>query len=228
MAYFSADCGSKGGRAMTYIENIFVCLAAPLLIAFLCMGKRYLRIFAFSISGMAASLFAAYINTFFAALYQVNVFYATVEITPVVEEIMKLLPLLFYLIIFEPSENDIKIAILMLSIGFATFENICYLIQNGADNFTFLLFRGFGTGAMHIINGAIIGYGMIFVWQRAWLKIAGTCGLLGCAVSFHAIYNLLVAYGGIVQYVAYAMPLMTMLLGERLLHWFTTDRIENI
>ena len=27
--------------------------------------------------------------------------------------------------------------------------NVCYLIQNGADRFSFIFFRGFGTGAMH-------------------------------------------------------------------------------
>lgn len=33
--------------------------------------------------------------------------------------------------------------------SFATFENVCYLTQNGAGQFVYLLIRGFGTGAMH-------------------------------------------------------------------------------
>lgn len=197
---------------MTYIENVFICIAGPLLIASLCMGKRYIRYFLFCLAGMEACLLSAYINTFFTIYYDTTAFYATTEIAPVVEEIMKLLPLLFYLFVFEPKPDDIKTAVLMVAVGFATFENICYLIQNGADNFVFLFFRGFGTGAMHIINGAIIGYGMLYVWRRNWLKIAGTCGLLGIAVAFHGIYNLLVAYGRGVQYIAYAMPVLTMVL----------------
>ena len=32
---------------MTYIENIFACVAAPLLVAALCMGKKYFRLFLF-------------------------------------------------------------------------------------------------------------------------------------------------------------------------------------
>ena len=48
---------------------------------------------------------------------------------------------------------------------------------------------------MHVICGAIVGGGLAYVWQRTWLKIAGTCGLLGAAITFHAIYNLLIAYG---------------------------------
>ncbi len=205
---------------MTYIENVFVCIAAPLLLAFLCMGKKYFRFFLFSLAGMGACLLSAYINTFFTIYYNTNAFYASVEIAPVVEETIKLLPLLFYLFVFEPDTKEIKMAILIVSVGFATFENICYLIQNGADNFMFLFFRGFGTGAMHVINGAIIGYGMIYVWPRNWLKLAGTLGLLCIAIAFHGIYNLLIAYGGYVQYIAYAMPMLTMVLS-----WSTFQRL---
>ena len=37
---------------MTYIENIFLCMASPLLVAALCMGRRQLRLFLLSIAGM--------------------------------------------------------------------------------------------------------------------------------------------------------------------------------
>ena len=102
---------------------------------------------------------------------------------------MKLLPLLFYLLIFEPKAERIKNAAVITALSFATFENVCYLIQNGAGHFSFIFFRGIGTGAMHVICGAIVGSGLAYVWQRTWLKIAGTCGLLGAAITFHAIYN---------------------------------------
>ena len=87
---------------MTYIENIFLCMVSPLLLAALCMGRRQLRFFVFCIAGMGVCLLSAYINTFFAAVYQADALAATAEIAPVVEEIMKLLPLAFYLLVFEP------------------------------------------------------------------------------------------------------------------------------
>ena len=95
---------------MTYIENIFICMASPLLIAALCMGKRQTKFFLFCLAGMGACLLSAYINTFLAALYGADTFGATAEIAPVVEEVMKLLPLLFYLLVFEPKAEQIKIA----------------------------------------------------------------------------------------------------------------------
>ena len=120
---------------MTYIENIFLCMVSPLLMAALCMGRRQLRFFLFCIAGMGVCLLSAYINTFLAAVCQADALAATAEIAPVVEEMMKLLPLVFYLLVFEPEGDKIKAAAITVSLAFATFENVCYLIQNGADRF---------------------------------------------------------------------------------------------
>jgi len=199
---------------MTYIENVFVCIAGPLLLVTFYMGKKYYSIFFFCIAGMGACLLSAYVNTFFAKLYNADFINATTQIAPVVEEIMKLLPLLFYLLVFEPKPKKINMAVLIVATSFATFENICYLIENGAAQLSFILIRGFGTGAMHIVCGAIASYGLVYVWQYSWLKIAGTFGLLGAAINFHAIYNLLIAHGGTTQYIAYALPVLTMIIGK--------------
>ena len=119
---------------------------------------------------------------------------------------MKFLPLMFYLLVFEPDADSIKSALLITAVGFATFENVCYLISNGAEDLGFLLIRGFGTGAMHIVCAALVGAGMVYVWPRGALRAAGSCALLGTAVVFHGVYNLLAAYGGWAQYAASALP----------------------
>ena len=38
--------------------------------------------------------------------------------------------------------------------------------------------------------------------------------LLGAAITLHAIYNLLIAYGGAAQYVAYALPVLLVAAGR--------------
>ena len=211
---------------MTYIENVFACIAAPLLIAALCAGRANARHFVFALAGMLACLLSAYVNTFFAVLLDASALGATAEIAPVVEEIMKLLPLLFYLLVFEPEGDKIRAAILVTAVGFATFENVCFLIENGADDLGFLLIRGFGTGAMHIVCGVIVGYGMVYVWPRGALRAAGTCALLGTAVVFHGIYNLLAACGGRVQYAAYALPIVLLAIGFAA-RWLYAGRVKS-
>ena len=224
LAIFGLLPAKKGGGGMTYIENIFICMVSPLLVAALCMGRRQLRFFLFCIAGMGVCLLSAYINTFLAAVCRADALAATAEIAPVVEEMMKLLPLVFYLLVFEPEGDKIKAAAITVALAFATFENVCYLIQNGADRFSFIFFRGFGTGAMHVLCGLIVGGGLAYTWQRTWLKIAGTCGLLGAAITLHAIYNLLIAYGGAAQYIAYALPVLLVAAGR--LSAFRLSRVK--
>ena len=104
---------------MTYVENIFLCMASPLLVAALCMGRRQLRLFLFCIAGMRVCLLSAYINTFLASVCQADALAATVEIAPVVEEVMKLLPLAFYLLVFEPEGERIKPAAITIALAYA-------------------------------------------------------------------------------------------------------------
>ena len=191
---------------MTYIENIFICMVSPLLVAALCMGRRQLRFFLFCIAGMGVCLLSAYINTFLAAVCRADVLAATVEIAPVVEEMMKLLPLVFYLLVFEPEGDKIKPAAITIALAFATFENVCYLTENGAANFTFLLIRGISAGALHILCGILTGFGISFVFRRHWLAVTGTVGILGASTGFHGIYNLLITADGSWQMIGYLFP----------------------
>ena len=194
---------------MNYIENIFVCLAAPLLIALICTQGKGKRMMFFLLSGMAACLLSSYISTFIAAAQGVELLTASLEISPLVEETMKLFPILFYLLIFEPHKRDIADSCLMTAIGFATFENVCYLLQNGADRILYLLIRGFGTGAMHVVCAFIMAAGILRLWDRVWLRAAGTLALLAVAITYHGVYNILVSQTGTLALIGYLIPLFT-------------------
>ena len=197
---------------MTYIENVFLCMASPLLIAALCMGKRQRKFFLFCFAGMGVCLLSAYINTFFAALYKADTFAATTEIAPVVEEVMKLLPLLFYLLIFEPKAERIKNAAVITALSFATFENICYLLEHGTGNLFYLLVRGFSTGAMHITCAFIIGYGLRVFRRPAALKASGIFALFCVAITFHAMFNMIMKTEGLIKQFGYAVPIVSCLI----------------
>ena len=133
---------------MTYIENIFICLAIPMILSLLFTRGRQRMFTLFVIVGMAVCLFSAYVSSFFMGYYGVDQARAVIEITPACEEVMKILPLLFYLAVFEPEQRSIVSAAIGISVGFATFENACYLTENGAENFSVLLIRGISAGAL--------------------------------------------------------------------------------
>ena len=191
---------------MIYIENIFACLAIPLLLCMLFIGGRTRAFMLFMAAGMSVCLLSAYVNSFFMGLYGASATVAVVEITPVCEEVMKLLPLLFYVLIFEPNMRDLPEAAVAIAVGFATFENVCYLTENGAEDLMFLLIRGLSAGALHILCGILIGFGLSHVFRRRWLAFTGTVGLLGACIVFHAIYNLLISGEGNWRMAGYLFP----------------------
>ena len=198
---------------MTYIENVLVCIAAPLFITMLCVGRKYRASFVFCFAGMLVCLRSAYLNTFFTIIYQADTMNAATQIAPLVEEIMKLLPLLFFLIVFEPDLQRFRLEAMLVAASFATFENICYLAENGAGQMLFLLIRGFGTGAMHVVCGSAYSEGLRFVWHDRLLRSVCIPGLLCVTIIYHAIYNLLVSVGGSVQVIGYCVPLFTLAVG---------------
>ena len=194
------------------IENIFICLAAPFLIAALGTNAGNRKNYLFIVLGFVCCIISAYLNTFFSVLYNAQDTYAILEISPVIEETVKLLPLLFGLIVFELCPEDGGNIIFNIAVGFATFENICYLLENGTGNLFYLFVRGFSSGAMHITCAFIIGYGLRVFRRPAALRAAGIFGLLCVAITFHATFNMLMKTDGIIKQLGYAIPIASCII----------------
>lgn len=197
---------------MINIENVFICITVPLLLSLFFIKGRQRAFVIFICVGMTTCMASAYVNSFMMALYDADPVSTAIQIAPVCEEVMKLLPLLFYIIIFEPKQNEIIPAAIAIAAGFATFENVCYLSENGAGNFTFLLARGLSAGALHILCGIDMGIGIAYVFRQHWLAVAGTMGILCANIVFHAIYNLLVSADDMWRMIGYIFPSALILL----------------
>ena len=142
----------------------------------------------------------------------VDLITASHEISPAVEEIMKSLPLLFYILVFEPDRSTVIPGALLVSVGFATFENVCFLTSYGTSDLLHLLIRGFGTGAMHVVCGMIIAVSLSYLWGRIRLRITGTFALLCFVTTFHAVFNVFVNQNGIVFWIGSMIPLTIILV----------------
>lgn len=194
------------------IENIFICLAAPFLLAALGTNTGNRKNYIFIVLGFVCCIISAYLNTFFSVLYSAQETSAVLEISPVIEETVKLIPLLFGLIVFELQPQEGDNIIFNIAVGFATFENICYLLEHGTGNLFYLLVRGFSTGAMHITCAFIIGYGLRVFRRPAALKASGIFALLCVAITFHAMFNMIMKTEGLIKQFGYAVPIVSCLI----------------
>lgn len=192
---------------MIYAENILLCIAAPLLLSMLFVrdqARDYVLAF---VSGMAACLLSAYVTGFLRLLVGWEATEVRIFLSPVVEELIKLIPLLI-LLLSEPEDEALLLLAVALGTGFATFENCCTLLGSGEIGLSFVLIRGLAVGVMHIVSVAALSLGIIAARRLQVLSLAGFVGAVSVSMTFHGLYNLLVSQPGASSYVGFCLPLV--------------------
>ena len=92
---------------MVEIEHIFIALASPLFVFCFVMEKEERRHLLALLAGFGAALLAGYINSYFAVLFQMTGSEAVQNLTPIVEELLKMLPVLFFAEAFAQNRKQI-------------------------------------------------------------------------------------------------------------------------
>jgi len=197
---------------MIYAENVLICVAVPLLIALLFLQGSARRFVASFLSGMAACLLAAYVGGYLELISGFGAEDTSIFLSPIIEETMKLLPALFYLMLFEPKDTELLLVAVGIGTGFATFENCCYVLSKGAQSLAYVLIRGSVVGVMHLVSMVALAVGLHLLKRYKVFTLAGIIGALSLAMTFHATYNLLVSKPGAATYLGYALPLLGALL----------------
>ena len=113
-------------------------------------------------------------------------------VTPITEELLKMLPILFYAAVISDKKEKLFTAAMATGIGFAIIENAFYLLNH--PNFVILsaIVRAFGAGLMHGMCTLLVGVGISFVKKKSNLFIVGTFGLLSTAIVYHGICNIFI------------------------------------
>ena len=194
---------------MIYAEHILICIAVPLLIALVFIRGSTRHFAASLLAGMGVCLLSAYISSFINALTGLGEAQTAIYISPVVEELMKFLPLLLYLVMLLPEDGPLLLAAAGIGTGFAIFENCCYLASPEMSSLAFVAVRGFAVGVMHVVSALALALGLALVRRFRALQLPGVLGALSLSMTFHGLYNLLVAHPGTPSVVGYILPLLT-------------------
>lgn len=187
---------------------IFICLVAPLVLMTLMLRKRSRLLISYMLIGIFVSLFVSELNTILLGLCGDDIPYVTTTITPISEEIVKALPVLFYAIVFSDDRDKVLPIAFATGVGFAMFENIVILVQNVESvTLVWALIRGFATALMHAVCTVAVGYGICFVKKKKKLFYCGTFALLTMAMIYHGIFNMLVQSQ--YNYLGFFLPAIT-------------------
>ena len=175
---------------MIYI--LFISISIPLLFLALLVEKKARLPISFMLIGVFVSVFASEINGLFSQMLSMDMYSKTVIVTPVSEELLKALPVLYYAIVISDKRERLFTASMALGIGFALLENAYFLLNS--DNFTMIIAvtRAFGAGLMHGMCTLLVGVGISFVKKKRKLFAVRTFGLLSTAIVYHGIYNILI------------------------------------
>ena len=197
---------------MIYAENILICITIPLIVSLLFIRGEVRHYLAAFLLGMGVCLLSAYISSFLGGAVGMSDEETSVFLSPVIEELMKLLPLGLFTVLIYPKERRQTMLAVAIGAGFATFENCCYILTNGAENLGYILIRGLAVGVMHIVSILALSIWFMIAKRLMAFNFSSIAVGVSIAMIFHALYNLLVSKPGISTILGFMMPPLTALM----------------
>ncbi len=185
---------------------LFLCIALPMipLIIVLPENKSKLLI-GYVVVGMVICLNAGNVNAFLINMFYGNMIYVTSTISPISEEILKALPILYFAILFSDDRDTLLSISFAEGIGFAILENAFILTENiGSVTPQWAFQRVIGATLVHGAATAAVGLGMSYIKKRRKLFYCGTFALLTAAITFHGIFNVFVQSR--YSYISFLLP----------------------
>lgn len=173
---------------------LFLCIAVPMLPVLVLLPDRRSKLFlGYLLVGTAVCLIASEINAWLLRMFGGDLLYVTTNITPIAEEILKGLPVLYFGWFFSDDRDTLLSIAFATGLGFALLENLVILTQS-IETVTILwaFARGLGAALMHSACTAFVGLGISLVRKRRKTFYCGTFSLVIAASIYHAIFNTLV------------------------------------
>lgn len=196
---------------MDYLIYVLaICISAPLVLMTVLADSKFRRLLGFMILGMYIAVLASEFNSILAYVFRnsMDYFHLTITVTPVCEEILKALPLLFTAVMFSDNRKLLFQQAMSIGLGFAILENTFTLIRNVETvSLMWAMLRGFSSGLMHALCTISIGIGISLIKRRRKLFFCSTFAWLLTASIYHSLYNMLVQSD--YWYVGAAIPMLS-------------------
>jgi len=165
--------------------------------------------------GLIAFVISFSVNNMFVRYFDISLYQLSVSWAPLIEELFKALPLIYFLMKTKKTEFPILYCAMASGIGFSLQENYLYIINNSIGISGSLVFyivlRSITTCLMHCMTTAIIGYGIQIIRKSRIMMLPLLFGLFSLSVTIHALYNLYI--NSSIKLIGMAIPILLYLLG---------------
>ena len=148
------------------IYILFVSIFIPIFLMALLVEKKARLPIAFMLVGTFVSVFASEVNGLLANTLGMDMYSVTTAVTPITEELLKALPILYYAVVISDKREKLFTASMATVIGFAILENAFYLLSYPDFNMLSAIIRAFGAGLMHGMCTLLVGVGISFVRKK--------------------------------------------------------------
>ena len=196
---------------MDYLIYILaICISAPLLLMMIIADNKTRNLLGFMIIGIYLAVFASEVNAILRELFSgsLDLFHLTTSATPVCEEILKALPIIFVVFFVTDKRSVLFVQAMSIGIGFAIMENTFILLQNIEQVSLFwAMIRGFASSLMHSLCTLFVGIGISIVRKRRKLFFTGTTALLITTSIYHSLFNMLIQSR--YMYIGAILPILT-------------------
>ena len=187
---------------------IYLCIVLPMIPILVALKDKYSRRFLlFSIIGSSICLVSAQINTILLNKLGMDIINYSITISPINEEILKAIPLIFFSLVFAKKGDRIIPLAFAIGIGFSILENIIIYCNNmvGLD-ITWAIIRGIGASLMHSACTAMTAMGFSYVFNNNKSHLEGIFGLFALAILYHATFNAFIQSD--YRIIAFLMPVL--------------------
>ena len=107
---------------------LFLCISVPMGPAlYMIPDKRSKLFLGFMLLGMVVCLIASEVNSLLLGFFGGNARYVSCNVTPIVEEVLKGVPVLFYALYFSDNRDTLLSISFAMGLGFAVLENMVIL-----------------------------------------------------------------------------------------------------
>ncbi len=199
-------------------EAILIGTLIPLVFLIILLKGENRLLMLFFTWGLIAFAISLFVNNFLVGNSFVTIQELSVSWAPVIEELTKALPLLYFCFTSKDRRMPIVYFGIVAGVGFAIQENYIYILEHlGEDQspVLFILSRCFTSCLIHGVTTGMIGYGLMLARKQKEMIWPMVFGLYTLAVTIHALYNLYISTH--YQYIGMLMPLLLYLLGYTVL-----------